>query len=405
MTPTGPAWRHAPAAKAYRSGTHRICTPAETLARVRPHLAACGITRVGMITGLDVIGLPVAAAYRPNSRTIAVHQGKGLDIDSAKASAVMEAIEAHHGETIALPLRLADRDEIARIGRAVDLDRLPRTNRQTTEGRLLWLEGTELLSGETLFLPHDIVGCDYTLADAGQGLVATTNGLASGNHMIEAVLHGLCEVVERDAVALWDARPRAAQERCAIDPATIRSQAAPGLLDRFAASGMAYRIWNITSDVALPVFACLLAAEGGTDGVQPQFGFGCHPDPDVALLRALTEAAQGRLTLISGAREDLRAAGYDEAAQPGYNRAAARRFAEPATANFAEAPNLAGGTLDEDLDAALAALARAGFGEIACADLTKPECGIPVARVVVPGLEGPWGPGHLPGPRASTLAA
>ena len=64
-----------------------------------------GITRVAVLTGLDVIGIPVAAAVRPNSRSVAVHQGKGVTLDAAKASAVMEAVECFHAENIALPLR------------------------------------------------------------------------------------------------------------------------------------------------------------------------------------------------------------------------------------------------------------------------------------------------------------
>ena len=72
--------------KTYRDGTHRIVDPETTLARAKPFLAAAGVTRVAMLTGLDVIGIPVAAAYRPNSRSISVHQGKGMSIAAAKAS-------------------------------------------------------------------------------------------------------------------------------------------------------------------------------------------------------------------------------------------------------------------------------------------------------------------------------
>jgi ribosomal protein S12 methylthiotransferase accessory factor len=64
--------------KRFRSGTHRVATPDETLARVRPLAARMGITRLGNITGLDQIGIPVAIAVRPNSRSVSVSQGKGL---------------------------------------------------------------------------------------------------------------------------------------------------------------------------------------------------------------------------------------------------------------------------------------------------------------------------------------
>ncbi len=101
------------------AGPHRSQTPEATLALTRPLLPRLGITRVGVLTGLDVVGIPVAAAYRPNSRSIAVHQGKGRTPAAAKVSAVMEAAECWHAETADLPLRLGGFDEIRRHGTAV----------------------------------------------------------------------------------------------------------------------------------------------------------------------------------------------------------------------------------------------------------------------------------------------
>jgi ribosomal protein S12 methylthiotransferase accessory factor len=74
--------------KAHRRGCHRAVAPHETLARLRPLLAGMGITRVADITGLDRIGIPVFVACRPNSRSLAVSQGKGLDADAARVSAI-----------------------------------------------------------------------------------------------------------------------------------------------------------------------------------------------------------------------------------------------------------------------------------------------------------------------------
>jgi ribosomal protein S12 methylthiotransferase accessory factor YcaO len=92
--------------KAYRRGTHRTVDPATTLARMQPHLASMGITRIANVTGLDRIGVPVVMVSRPNSRSLAVSQGKGLTLEAAKASGVMEAIELYHAERIELPLKL-----------------------------------------------------------------------------------------------------------------------------------------------------------------------------------------------------------------------------------------------------------------------------------------------------------
>ncbi len=56
-------------------------------------LAVMGISRVTNVTGLDTVGIPLVMVCRPNSRSISVSQGKGCDLDAAKASGVMESVE------------------------------------------------------------------------------------------------------------------------------------------------------------------------------------------------------------------------------------------------------------------------------------------------------------------------
>lgn len=138
--------------KNYRAGTHRIVSPEETLESVRPFFPAMGITRVADITGLDVIGLPVVTACRPNSRSVTVSLGKGLDLAAAKASAVMENIEAFMAERITRPLVLGSVKDLRSSHPLADVDRLPRTADSTyhPDAPLLWIEGRELLSGTPL---------------------------------------------------------------------------------------------------------------------------------------------------------------------------------------------------------------------------------------------------------------
>ena len=75
-----------------------MVAPSVTLARCRPFMPQMGITRLGNITGLDRIGIPVVGAARPNSRSVSVSQGKGLDLSQAMTSALMEPIEGFHTE-------------------------------------------------------------------------------------------------------------------------------------------------------------------------------------------------------------------------------------------------------------------------------------------------------------------
>lgn len=275
----------------------------------------------------------------------------------------------------------------------------------------MWLEGRDLVSGSPCWVPHELVSADFTAPlPQGAGLFqATTNGLASGNHPLEAVLHGLYEVVERDAIALWQASSAAAQDARAIDPASVGpDRLSHALLARFANAGVAVRIWDITTDVALPAFLCLAASAAVTEGAEPQLGAGCHADADIALARALTEAAQARLTVISGARDDIGEQGYRPGVRAERQDAARRWMRSTPRRRFSAAPSCAGATLRHDLDAALARLDAAGFDQVVWVDLTRQDIGIPVARVIVPGMEGPWTPPDgesAPGPRARGMLA
>ena len=118
------------ALKRYTVGTHRICPPNDTLARVQPLLADMGITRIANVTGLDRIGIPVVMVIRPNARSVAVSQGKGLTLAAAKASGVMEAAELWHAEHITKPLKLASFEEMRREHQIADPERLARVSGQ-----------------------------------------------------------------------------------------------------------------------------------------------------------------------------------------------------------------------------------------------------------------------------------
>jgi ribosomal protein S12 methylthiotransferase accessory factor len=236
---------------------------------------------------------------------------------------------------------------------------------------------------------------------AGAGLFqATTNGLASGNHWLEAVLHGLYEVVERDAIALWRAASDAVRDRTCVDLNSVDTQVSLPLLRAFSRAGVALRVWDVTSDIGLPAFLCLAASD---DGVEPELGSGCHADADIALSRALTEAAQARLTRIAGARDDFAAASYRLAARAIRHETARQWLRSPALRSFHAAPDCSGQTLRHDLEEALRRLLAAGIKQVAWVDLTQPKINIPVARMIVPGLEGPWTPPggeYVPGARA-----
>lgn len=395
--------------KRLRDGTHRAAALDETLARMTALMPALGITRLANITGLDRIGLPVVVSVRPNSRSLSVSQGKGLSLAAAKASALMESIEGYHAERVALPLRLASYDERRAAHRVVDIAGLPRQANSVfhPDLRMLWVEGYDLLQEEPVWLPFEAVHTDFTLPPPpGHGSFAqSSNGLASGNHLLEALSHALCELIERDAVALWSVLTAAQQNATRVDLGSVDDPNCCRVLELCERAGVAAAVWEATSDVGLPVFACTVA-EQTVDPLHPiaaAAGYGCHPDRAIALLRALTEAAQSRLTTIAGSRDDMFHDEFDLAQSPDALRGE-RALLEPVGSmrRFSSAPTFDRETLNEDVALELELLRGVGVHSAVLVDLTRPELGVPVVRVVVPGLEGPSAVtgGIAPGARA-----
>ena len=372
-------------------GPHRSRPPEATLALLRPMLARLGVTRVGMLTGLDTVGIPVAAAYRPNSRSIAVHQGKGRTPAAARVSAVMEALECWHAENADLPLRLGSVDEVLRHGPAAAPERLPLTGAgDPATMRVLWTEADELASGNRLWVPYELVSADFTVpSPAGFGLFRqTTNGLGAGNTRIEAMLHGIYETVERDAVALWHAASPQRQARRCIDLGTVEGPESQWMLAKLAEASVAVCIWDVTTDIGLPTFLVLICDKDGVAGVEPECGSACHADADVALSSALAEAAQSRVTRISGARDDYLPESFATASRA-FRDHAAKRLLQTVPAGPFRKSNRAMSPAAE-FDAALTALSRCGLSQVACVDLSREDVGIPAVRIIIPGLEGPW---------------
>ena len=398
------------AAKSYRLGTHRTVPPQETLARLLSLLPEMGITRIANITGLDLIGIPVVMVCRPNSRSVAVAQGKGLDLAAAKVSGVMEAVETFHAERVTLPLRLSSYAELCRSEAVTEVRRLPFSvrGRFTDETQILWIAGRDLMGGGTAWLPYECVHTDYTLPFPQGSLcfAANTNGLASGNHLHEAISHGLAEVIERDAITLWKRRDDASRRSTVLDLDTVDDAACRALLDRLAARGIDAMAWDVTSDIGVPTFYCLLVGRQ-TAFADPEFGSGCHPSRAIALSRALTEAVQARTTYIAGSRDDFLPALYTAAARERRLRECRALLAVQESArSFQDVPNFEADDIADDVDWMLRRLARAGMPQALVVDLTIANYGLPVVRVVVPGLEGPdKGPDsdYVPGARARAM--
>ncbi|NUT41055.1 MAG: YcaO-like family protein [Thermoactinospora sp.] len=354
-------------------GTDRASDAAATLAMARAAAPHVGITRVADITRLDTIGIPTFQAIRPASRTLAVSQGKGVTADLARLSAMMEAIELWHAEQPMAPAAIAPP---CAVTPGYDVRSLPALTPNLLHDRLPmeWARATSLTDGSSTLVPLETV--QFTLVRrsgwSAPALMSSTNGLASGNTVVEATLHALYEIIERDAVTMMITEGGRGTR---VDPATLGSPVVDELCELIARAAVRLEVRWLPSPTGLP---CLLARVSCDDYPTSFMGYGCHLSSEIALTRAVTEAAQARLAYISGARDDLHADAHQDTGTR-RRETPADEPAEPITAMTAR-PSLA-----EDLDEVVRRAAAAFRHDPLAVDLTRPEIGVPVVRVVAPG--------------------
>jgi YcaO-like protein with predicted kinase domain len=377
--------------KSHRQGTHRLVPPAETLSWISRLAAAMGITRLANVTGLDSIGIPVVMVCRPNARSVSVSQGKGIDLESAKVSGLMEAIEGYHAEHILQSLKFASYEELRYSHNVVDPGGLPYLSNEMAGGDLAlpWIEGQDLLTQESVWIPFELVHTNYTVGPqlGPRCFVASSNGLASGNHLLEAISHGICEVVERDATARWGMLEDEPGGQTRLDLDTVDDPDCLQILAKFAGAGISVGVWETTSEVGIPAFMCAIN-DVNTDPLRRLYGgsgMGCHPARQIALIRALTEAAQSRLTMISGSRDDVAQADYDRIRAPdAHARTQSMIDNQRPVRRFQDVPSWESDSFAEDVRWEIERLQSIGIEHVILVNLTKEEFQIPVVRIVIP---------------------
>jgi YcaO-like protein with predicted kinase domain len=368
-------------------GTLRARTPEETLAFIRPLLPALGITRIARVTGLDHVGIPVSIAVRPASRNLSVSQGKGISPLLADVSAAMESIEFAHAETPPPPTLRGRFSEIGARHDVVDPSTFVPGWFPSAGGEdpmLDWAEVEELSGGTTALIPHVLVDFDQTAHGRdSMRLFTSTNGLASGNTLAEATCHSLYEIVERHASAQWEGRTAEDRDELEVDIGTIDG---PGgaLLDLILAAGLQARVWVAPCRIGLPTFVCYIRGNDELRGLGTFVGMGTHHSRAIAVCRAITEAAQSRLTIISGSRDDNFPSEYQRQ-QVTADQQLGR--ASPRAIRYADCPDCpTAPTFEANLADLIERLRDAGMHRIFRLDHTRPDLGIPVVHCFVPGM-------------------
>ncbi len=410
------------------AGGHRAYTPQEVLDRYG-HLVS---PLTGVVTDVwpDPRGPEGVHSFRSGTNPAAgasrgVHAlrsaargengGKGVTALDARVSALCEAIErwsgCFHGDEPRERARLRDLGDRAlhpdacrlqdprQVACRADWNASHGPFQHVTEvfdpdAEIDWSPVWSLTAGQHRLLP---TGMLYFGGPGPASVAADSNGCAAGSSLTDAVLQGLLEIVERDAVALWwyNRTPMPGVDLTAADQWVRQMLAVHAGADR--------ELWvlDLTADLGIPVYTALSRRTGG-GGEQILFGFGAHLDPAVALRRAVTEVNQGLPALDGLDAAAARATGDPDltewveqaslAVMPWL--AADPAVPERSTGQHRHDPPADLASAVDDVRARIEALGM----EVLVLDQTRPDLGLPVVRVVVPGMRHMWArfaPGRL----------
>ena len=378
----------------YFKGTHRVIAPKKTIEINEDKLKIAGITRIADITDLDRIGLPIYTAIRPTAEdgAISIYGGKGITKDHAKASAMMEGFERYSAEKQDCDeVIVANIKEISERGEYIDPVslNLPKDFKKENieEMQLEWSIAKDIISDEEFYIPTNAIYHPYLHDNQVQSLFkSNTNGLASGNVLEEAILHGMLEVIERDAWSIFELTHK---NYAQIDLDSIESETVNDILEKFESEGIKIKLMDFTADVKIPTIAASADDTVTKDAGLLTLGMGTHLDPEVAILRALTEVAQSRATQINGAREDTVRA--DFAREAGYERMKRiNKFYfqdEEEKIKLSDIENMSTSSITKDIEIVKNELMDNDIDKILYVDLTRPELDVSVVRVIIPEME------------------
>jgi ribosomal protein S12 methylthiotransferase accessory factor len=348
--------------------------------------------------------------------------GKGMSATQAKTSALCEALERYSGEFMGGEFRVTRAWREWKDGEACHPNDIMRYSARQYQEREVWNSkgsrfnrGPELLEENTpidwtpvwsltaqrhKFLPTQFVYFRAPATDADETIYAVgcSNGNAAGNTLEEAVLQGFFELVERDAVALWW------YNRLRKPGVAINSFGEPYLLELAEQYRQKYQreFWalDVTSDIGIPVF---VAVSKCIDRREERLllGLGCHLDARIALHRAFSEMNQMLGLVRAGeggalAVEDGETLHWLREATVLNQPYVAADPVEPLK-RLGDYPVRHRGDFLENINYCRRIIEAQGM-EMLVLDQTRADVGMPVVKVVVPGLRHFWArfaPGRL----------
>ncbi len=348
----------------------------ETIARAEDALAAIDVfdgPEMRHISSLSPIALLRAWRMRVhvrsgrNAYTLSGKQtsyGKGLSLDAARVSCLMEVVERVSSFASITDDRLPDYagdhqlihggyEALVQNGyHLCDPNRL-RLEVPYQDEPLYWIEAKEP-GGSTVLVPAQAVFLFGNLDEINLFSGIGSTGLASGSSMTSAKLSALLEAVERDAEAVMPYHPG----QCFVLD-TVNPHLKP-LFEAYKARGIHIQFQDLTTEFGIPCYKCFVIDGDG----QVVKGAGANIDGRRAVMSALTETP------------------YPFPAGPPSEEG----LPDLPVVFFEDLPNYDTGDDAENLAMVETLLADNELVPL-YVDLTRKDLAIPVVKALVPGLE------------------
>ncbi|MBV9067569.1 MAG: TOMM precursor leader peptide-binding protein [Acidobacteria bacterium] len=408
-------------------GGFRSESPEVTLARYSRHVSALTgvVTHLTSESPVDSTAAPLCFAGRNASRIDDSLEslrgrfrsgsgGKGKTAQQAKAGALAEAIERYSGLFDGSEPRF--RASFGSIGDAAihpndcmlysaaqyqrhNETPAPRSHRVPApfdpSAEIEWSPLWSLTEDRVRYLPTAYCYFEYQPREPFGW--ADSNGCAAGNSLEEAVLQGFLELVERDCVAIWWYNRLT---RPAVDLDTFDEPYFATLRRYYRSLNRDLTVLDITGDFGIPAFAAV-SRRIDTPAEDLIVGFGCHLDAKLGILRAVTETNQFLPVVINRHTAD---SPFDTMSDEVLDWLRTATLAEHsylapsgATVGAQDYRRFDHDDLKDDVEACVRIAAEHGL-ETLVLDQTRPDIGLSVVRVVVPGMRHFWqrlGPGRL----------
>ena len=399
----------------YRDGGERVCSAVETLENYA-HLISPITGVVGQLTPLP--GTPACFGQvinsdwnvRDNREKAKSEQsarsfpagystGKGRTVPQARASALGEAIERYCSQYEGYETRF--RATFTEIGGVAihPYDLMGFSERQYRDREawrekgdtayvpdpydaarpIDWSPAWSLTQDRWRLIPSAFAYYAYPREGGGDVCRGCSNGVAAGNCLEEAVMQGVFELVERDAMAMWWYHKL---RKPALDLRDFESPFVSAVGAAMNQKGMLLEVLDLTTDLGIPVFSANLFNRGEELHFK-SIGLGCHRDPRIALERAVSELGQ------SWTIPDWDAYSLKFQKTPLSRECFLQADHNQTPKRYSDFSSERRDDFLDDIEDVKRLLSERGL-ELLVIDLTRPDIGFPVARVIIPGIVHFW---------------